>query len=709
MAVQAIYARAPVPGGSREELCRLVEAVCVGSEAVELARRLHLECHQHINSKLSALAAATTNTADDDAFLAQVATAWREYCEAMREIGALFLYLDRTHIFPQRSGGVRSLWDHGLQIFRTCLPSAVQKRALDGIAGLLNKERQGSGVTTQTRPDSLLADLVSMCSSIRIYANDLEPKLIESAAAFYEEESRELRSRSKLAEYIAHCDRRLQEEARRCEVYLEPRTRTELLARTREELLRKPGAALLSGDGFFELVREKHVDDLKLLYQLFGLVDLVPEVRKSWTSSVKKAGALAMQLAEDPEECRCVVPALIDLRRHLIRILAESFEDLSAFSLALKDAFEEFVNSSGQNLPAKLLARHVDELLRNEKACPEHELEDGLEQVVGIFRYISAKDTFEAFYKKDLAKRLLLGRSSSMDAELAMVQKLKTECGSGFTSKIEGMFRDIELSKDLLTSFAAREAPKAILDEHGFDFGASVLTSGLWPAQPPSPEITFPQAISSLQHLFSAFYSERCAGRTLKWSPTQGLCTLRASFDGNCKKEVVVSILQAIVLLLFNGSDTFSCKAIADATRIPTADLHRTLVSLSMHKHIKLLVKEPKAREVSDDDVFTFNSTFTHKLFRVAVPHIAAKEQHEEEANVEQRVCEDRQLEVDAAVVRIMKQKRKLAHQQLVAEVFRAVMFPVTASDAKRRIESLIEREYLERDPSEPSTYTYLA
>ena len=35
------------------------------------------------------------------------------------------------------------------------------------------------------------------------------------------------------------------------------------------------------------------------------------------------------------------------------------------------------------------------------------------------------KDVFEAFYKKDLAKRLLLGKSASVDAERSMLSKLK--------------------------------------------------------------------------------------------------------------------------------------------------------------------------------------------------------------------------------------------------------------------------------------------
>ena len=37
----------------------------------------------------------------------------------------------------------------------------------------------------------------------------------------------------------------------------------------------------------------------------------------------------------------------------------------------------------------------------------------------------AGKDVFEAFYKKDLAKRLLLGKSASFDAEKSMLLKLK--------------------------------------------------------------------------------------------------------------------------------------------------------------------------------------------------------------------------------------------------------------------------------------------
>jgi cullin 4 len=64
--------------------------------------------------------------------------------------------------------------------------------------------------------------------------------------------------------------------------------------------------------------------------------------------------------------------------------------------------------------------------------------------------YLFGSWSRQAFYKRDLARRLLLSKSASADLEAGMVAKLKAECGGAYTSKLEGMFRDVELSKDLM-------------------------------------------------------------------------------------------------------------------------------------------------------------------------------------------------------------------------------------------------------------------
>jgi len=56
-----------------------------------------------------------------------------------------------------------------------------------------------------------------------------------------------------------------------------------------------------------------------------------------------------------------------------------------------------------------------------------------------------------------------------------------------------------------------------------------------------------------------------------------------------------------------------------------------------------------------------------------------------------------------------MKARKTLSHAALVAEVIGQLKFPAAGSDVKRRIESLLEREYLERDDDKPNTYNYLA
>jgi len=50
-----------------------------------------------------------------------------------------------------------------------------------------------------------------------------------------------------------------------------------------------------------------------------------------------------------------------------------------------------------------------------------------------------------------------------------------------------------------------------------------------------------------------------------------------------------------------------------------------------------------------------------------------------------------------------------LSHKLLMSELMTQLRFPVTAVDLKKRVESLIEREYMERASDDASVYCYLA
>ena len=58
--------------------------------------------------------------------------------------------------------------------------------------------------------------------------------------------------------------------------------------------------------------------------------------------------------------------------------------------------------------------------------------------------------------------------------------------------------------------------------------------------------------------------------------------------------------------------------------------------------------------------------------------------------------------------VRIMKARKVTTHASLVAEVLAQLKFPLSGADVKKRIEALIDKEYMERDDDLPGSYKYV-
>jgi len=124
---------------------------------------------------------------------------------------------------------------------------------------------------------------------------------------------------------------------------------------------------------------------------------------------------------------------------------------------------------------------------------------------------------------------------------------------------------------------------------------------------------------------------------------------------------------------------------------------------------IRLLTKEPQSRTVNETDVFQINVNFTAKALRINVNAVQVKETKQEQQKTQETIFRDRQYQVDAAIVRIMKTRKTLAHNLLISELYNQLKFPARAADLKKRIESLIEREYIERDSEDNTIYNYLA
>ena len=755
-AVDAVHARAPV-GTSLESLYRLVENLCLHGYGDAAYAKLRAKLAARVADAVANLRARTAP--DPVLFLAHVDACWSDHCESSRTVRSIFLRLDRARV---ARGGARGVWDLTLWLFRrglegedptadldradehrvaeragagsnlgggdggnrdpistrddaaaavppaSSLPSDVVAKTVRGVLAVIAKERDGEAIDR-----ARVRRLLRMFSSLGLYARHFERAFLDASAAHYRAEGDARVVADDASEYLRHCETRLAEEEERAEAYLDPSTRRALRAVTETELVERHVSRVLD-EGFEGMLRDDRREDLRRLHRLLSRVGAGGRLRDAFAAATRREGAAVVK---DEENDKDMVRRLLEMKRRADVVVAESFAGEEAFASALKESFESFVNCR-QNRPAELIAKFIDAKLRaGGKSTDDSETESALDAALVLFRYIQGKDVFEAFYKKDLAKRLLLGKSASVDAEKSMISRLKAECGSQFTTKLEGMFKDVDLSRDVMRNFDAdkragklRDAdgnPVDVESVSGVELSVVVLTAGCWPTYAPA-EVKLPRELDAVQATFRDFYLAKHGGRRLVWQNGLAHCVVRARFPKCGAKELSVSLFQAVVCLLFNDAESLTFEEIKSATGVEDKELRRTLQSLACGK-VRVLTKEPKGRDVEDGDVFRVNEGFNEKLYRVKVNSIQMKETAEENKATNERVFQDRQYQIDAAIVRVMKTRKTLSHQLLVGELLAQIKFPAKPTDLKRRVESLIEREYLERDRNNPQVYNYLA
>jgi cullin 3 len=288
----------------------------------------------------------------------------------------------------------------------------------------------------------------------------------------------------------------------------------------------------------YMLINNK-IDDLTRMFQLFRRVD--PDHRiltTGLTAHIQSIGkeinggfASPTDKGKEPETNGTPsdslqaalkwVELVLALRGKHDLILAEAFDNEAKMKSCVVEGFSSFINDNRK--APEFISLFLDENLKKGiKGKTEQETDAILENATVLFRYIRDKDVFERYYKTHLAKRLLQGRSVSDDAERGMLTKLRLVAGYAFTTKLEGMFKDMKVSRDLMTDYKKHISQSRGEDDMTPELSVSILTSTYWPLSFSATEggigkCVFPPIIEKARNSFTQFYLNRHSGRQLSW------------------------------------------------------------------------------------------------------------------------------------------------------------------------------------------------
>jgi cullin 1 len=655
-----------------------------------------------------------------NALLTELTVRWSNHKIMNKWMRLFFMYLDRYYV---KHHSLPTLDVAGLKHFKTLVYNEVKKDVVNAMIALIDAERDQALIDRALVKNTVeLLEAMGM-GSLDAYVTDFEDQLLASTKEYYARKSQEWVESDDAPAYLAKAEVALEAEAARVAHYLNGASEPKLLRVCEHEILELRETVLLEkeGSGCRALLANDRKADLARMYRLFGRVPNTPthglppmaalvraHIEQMGNDIIDRREARLSEGAKDSNQDPAFVKELLALHDKYLAVVSEQFGGNALFQKALKEAFVEFANRDvGKHTNAELMSSFCDRILKSggEKLGDE-DVEAFLEKTVQLFSYLTDKDLFAEIYRNQLAKRLLNQRSASDDAERLMIGKLKLRCGSQFTGKMEGMLNDLAIGHDHQADFESYVKADSSRSTGKLDFSVQVLTTGYWPTFA-SIDAHLPPEIVQCTKVFKDYYDEKNSKRRVTWMWSLGNASVKAFF-GKKAYDLQVATLQAIVLLTFNpvdgSSQTLTYAQVAERVNLPDEHLKRVLHSLACGKY-KVLAKTPMSSRVALTDSFAVNTKFSCPMRKIRVPMASLDESHNPK-----RVEEDRTVAIEAAVVRIMKARKALSHQSLLAEVLsQLAFFRPNPKVIKRRIEALIDREYLERDPEVANAYRYLA
>lgn len=702
-----------------------VYALCVACPD-PLSDKLYTETKKFLENHVSNLYKKVQGNGEENC-LSTYHRHWEEYSKGSGYLNQLYGYLNTTYIKKQKYtdadlsyGGISTdtadqlleIGELALDTWKRLMIEPLKETLLKLVLNEVSRDRMGE-LVNQTVVHGVINSFVNVQEYKRKHPLLLYEELLENpykleTGAHYRQEAAKLKDEHTCSEYMEKVIMRLDNEDFRSRKFLHPSSYNKITHECQQRMV-ADHLQFLHGE-CKDMVKQERRRDLSNMYKLLkpihgGLGVLIQEVE----GHIKQTGMEAVKSLKGDNVPGQFVESMLEVHQKYTEMIQGVFHSDQQFVGALDKACAAAINfkQSAKHMckSPEMLSKYCDNLLKkSSKGVSESEMDDKLTNCITVFKYLDDKDVFQRFYSRMLAKRLIYGQSASMDAEEAMINKLKQACGYEFTNKLHRMFTDVSISTTLNKEFSDFIQSKENV-ELGVNFSIMVLQAGAWPiGQSNLPSFSIPQELEKSVQMFEAFYNVKYSGRKLTW--LHNFCSAELKFN-HLKRPYFVTMgsFQMAILLLFNNSDIQTFHDIRENTNLPEKELIKQLQTLLDTKIVST------EGDVTACSCISLNMGYTNKRTKFKITTAIQKDSSQEVEQTHHAAEEDRKMYLQAAIVRIMKARKILKHAMLIQEVISQsrARFAPSVPMIKKCIESLIDKSYLERTANSSDEYSYIA
>lgn len=172
-------------------------------------------------------------------------------------------------------------------------------------------------------------------------------------------------------------------------------------------------------------------------------------------------------------------------------------------------------------------------------------------------------------------------------------------------------------------------------------------------------------------------------------------------------RTLVVTTLMMMTLAAFNAGKIQTYRQVVASVGIASETLAPHVMSLLQ---ASVLVSRQPGKLV-DESALMINPRYNPTSHKIVVPFMRPVVTQKQVEAEKTEINVKRNMAANAAIVRILKARKEIEHNDLIAEVTRqlAPQFSADPVMLKKRIEDMIGQEYLKRDETNRSKYLYIA